>query len=86
VRVSFTWPREHRIGQVAVQGIHGGTVNGEVGSVLDVAPDGSFTFTFKASESAGHDEIVLTAANVSFTMPLWVTPDGKAPGRPVVNP
>jgi hypothetical protein len=72
ITVTVAWPTEHKIQQVAVQGVHGGTVNGEIGQVLKVGKNGTFTFRFKPSRSAGHDEVVCSAANVTFTLPIWV--------------
>lgn len=72
ITVTVAWPTEHKIQQVAVQGVHGGTVNGEMGQVLKVGKNGTFTFRFKPSRSAGHDEVVCSAANVTFTLPIWV--------------
>lgn len=85
IEVSLTWPIEHKISQVAVQAVHGGLVNGEVGQVLSVDKAGVFTFRFKPCRSAGHDEIVMSSGNVSFTMPIWVV--GKNFTTPsVINP
>jgi hypothetical protein len=72
ITVTVAWPTEHKIQQVAVQGVHGGTVNGEIGQVLKVGKNGTFTFRFKPSRGAGHDEVVCSAANVTFTLPIWV--------------
>jgi hypothetical protein len=85
ISISFTWPSEHKIKQVAVQGVHGGTVNGEIGQVLSVDPSGVFSFRFKPSRNPGHDEVVMTSGNVSYTIPVWVV--GKNMGTPpVINP
>lgn len=72
ITVTVAWPTEHKIQQVAVQGVHGGMVNGEIGQVLKVGKNGTFTFRFKPSRSAGHDEVVCSAANVTFSLPIWV--------------
>jgi hypothetical protein len=72
ITVTVAWPTEHKIQQVAVQGVHGGMVNGEIGQVLKVGKNGTFTFRFKTSRSVGHDEVVCSAANVTFSLPIWV--------------
>lgn len=69
--IHFDWPTEHRIQLVSVQGVHGGTIEGAVGRVLPVSKGGAFSFTFTPSTQRGHDEVILTAANVSFTIPFW---------------
>lgn len=75
------WPAEHKVEAIAVSVPNDGKINGQPGAVVSRGDDGRFRFEYQAGAFPGSAQVILRAANISYSLNFWVPT-----GNPNVDP